>query len=140
MKTKHLTLKIFALIVLNDIGDTVAQLIMKKGLVRTGISSVTLSNILEFTSKNASSALVWLGIFVYTMNFFIWIVILYKIDLSIAMPLGSFAFIFVPIGAIVFLREQVGIMRWIGVLCIVLGIHFVSQSKKSAQKGVFAGG
>lgn len=134
MKSNHLTLKIFSLIVLNDIGDTIAQLLMKKGLVNTGIGSVGLGNIAEFAAKNASSLLLWLGILVYALNFFIWIVILYKIDLSIAMPVGSTSYIFVPIMAILFLHEHISPVRWIGILCIILGIHFVSQSKKPAKE------
>lgn len=126
----HLTFKIFALIVLNDIGDTIAQLIMKKGLISTGITSVTFANIAEFASGCASSVMVWAGLAVYLVNFFIWIVVLYKVDLSIAMPVGSTSYIFVPLAAVFFLGEQVSLVRWLGILCIVLGIHFVSRSKK----------
>ncbi len=135
MKKNHLTFKIFSLLVLNDIVDTIAQLIMKKGLAHTGISCVSFANLAEFAVRNASSLLVWLGILVCIANFFIWIIILYKIDLSIAMPAGSTSYIFVPIVAILFLHEQVSLLRWIGVLCIVLGIHFVSQSKKPVKEG-----
>ncbi len=135
MKKSHLTIKIFLLIVLNDIGDTIAQLVMKKGLINTGISCITLGNFAEFAARNASSLLVWIGILVYVLNFFIWIVILYKVDLSIAMPVGSTSYIFVPLAAVLFLHEHVSPLRWIGVLCIVLGIHFVSQSKKPIEEG-----
>jgi len=134
MKQNHLTLKIFSLIVLNDLVDTAAQLFMKKGLLHTGIDSVNLSNIAEFAARNASSAFLWLGILVYALNFFIWIVVLYKVDLSIAMPVGSFSYIFIPIFAILFLHEHVNMVRWIGIICIILGIHFVSQSKKPIMK------
>jgi drug/metabolite transporter (DMT)-like permease len=135
VKKSHLTLKLFALIILNDIGDTIAQLIMKKGLIHTGINSVNLGNIVEFASRNASSAMVWLGILFYVLNFFIWIVILYRVDLSIAMPVGSTSYIFVPLAAMLFLHEHVGLIRWGGILCIILGIHFVSQSKKLVKEG-----
>ncbi len=128
----HLTLKIFALLVLNDLGDTLAQLLMKKGLIHTGISSVTFGNILEFCAANSQSLLLWLGIIIQTLNFFIWIVILYKIDLSIAVPAGSTSYIFIPIVAAIFLHEHVSLLRWVGIVMIVLGIHFVSQSKKTA--------
>ncbi len=126
----RLTLKIFALLVLNDLGDTLAQFLMKKGLLHTGISSVTFANILEFCSANSHSLLLWLGIIVQALNFFIWIVILYKIDLSIAMPAGSTSYIFIPIVAALFLHEHVSLLRWAGIIMIALGIHFVSQSKK----------
>ena len=140
MKKSHLTLKIFLLIVLNDLIDTVAQVFMKKGLVQTGIDSVNLGNIAEFAAKNASSAFLWLGIFVFALNFFVWIVILYKVDLSIAMPVGSFSYIFIPVCAILFLHEDVSLVRWAGIICIVLGIHFVAQSKKPAQEELQANG
>ncbi len=133
---KHLTLKIFSLIILNDIVDSVAQFAMKKGLLSTGIDSITLGNMMEFVSKGASSIVLWCGIALYAANFFIWIIILYKVDLSIAMPVGSTCYIIVPIIAIVFLHEQMGLVRWLGILCIILGIHFVAQSKKSASESI----
>jgi drug/metabolite transporter (DMT)-like permease len=133
MKNSHLTLKVFALIVLNDLIDTVANLLMKKGLIQTGIDSVNLGNIAEFVSRSVSSPYLWIGIFIFALNFFVWIVVLYKIDLSIAMPVGSFCYIFVPICAMIFLHESISLMRWAGIICIVLGIHFVAQSKKPAK-------
>ena len=133
MKKSHLTLGILGLIILNDLIDTLAQVLMKKGLVQTGIDSVNFGNIAEFVVKNASSSFLWLGIFVFTLNFFVWIVILYKVDLSIAMPVGSFCYVFVPISAMLFLHEYISPIRWAGIICIILGIHFVAQSKKPAQ-------
>ncbi|MCX5678658.1 MAG: EamA family transporter [Candidatus Omnitrophica bacterium] len=135
MKSSGLTLKIFLLIVLNDVGDTIAQLLMKKGLIKTGIDNINFGNIAEFAARNISSPLVWLGIFVFILNFFVWIIILSRVDLSIAMPVGSTSYIFVPIAAMIFLHEHVGILRWAGILLIVLGIHFVSQSRKP-EKGI----
>ena len=128
MKRNGLTWTVFFLIVLNDGVDTLAQLIMKKGLVATGISAVSFGNISEFIMRNASSPLVWLGILIYALSFFLWIAVLYKIDLSIAMPLGSVSYILVPLAAMIFLHEHIGAARWIGILCIVGGIHFVSRS------------
>ena len=140
MKKSHLTLKILLLIILNDLVDTVAQVFMKKGLVQTGIDSVNLGNIAQFVALSASSAYLWLGIFVFALSFFIWIVILYKVPLSIAMPLGSFSYIFVPISAMLFLHESISLLRWAGIICIVFGIHFVAQSKKPAEVELQANG
>jgi drug/metabolite transporter (DMT)-like permease len=133
MKSSGLTLKIFLLIILNDVGDTIAQLLMKKGLNHTGIYDVNLGNVAEFAIRNAASPLVWLGIFVFILNFFVWIVILSRVDLSIAMPVGSTSYIFVPIVAMIFLREDVSLLRWAGIILIALGIHFVSQSRKPEE-------
>jgi len=140
MRKSHLTLEILFLIVLNDLIDTVAQVFMKKGLVQTGINSVNLGNVAEFAVRSVSSPFLWLGIFVFALNFFVWIVILYKVDLSIAMPVGSFSYIFIPVCAMLFLHEDISLVRWVGIICIVLGIHFVSQSRKPAQEELRANG
>ena len=131
MSKGHLTLKIFFLLVFNDVVDTFAQLFIKKGLTATGISSVNFGNLTEFIFHSASSSLVWLGLLIFVLNFFVWIIILARVDLSIAMPAGSTCYVFVPIAAMLFLHEHVGPLRWVGIALIVLGIHFVAQSKKS---------
>lgn len=123
MKKGHLTLKIFFLIILNDLSDTLAQLIMKKGLTGFGMG-------------NASSALLWVGLFIFALNFFLWIIILYKVDLSIAIPVGSLSYVLVPVAATVFLHEHVSALRWSGIALIVLGVHFVSRSKKDIKESL----
>jgi len=121
--------------VLTDIGESIAQLFMKTGLNHIGISSVTFSNLQEFAIKSATSYFIWLGILVYIVNFFIWITILSKIDLSVAFPVGSTSYIFVPILAMIFLHESIGPMRWVGIILIVAGIHFVSKSTHIEEGG-----
>ena len=118
---RNLTMTVFALIVLNDLGDTLAQLLMKKAL-----GSVTFAG-----GFFPVSLVLWLGILVYTLNFFIWILVLYKTDLSVAMPVGSTSYIFVPLAAMIFLNENVNIVRWAGIGLIVAGIHFVSRAPHS---------
>lgn len=131
MKKNHLTLKLFGLIVLTDIGESIAQLFMKTGLTHTGISSITFANLLDFASKCCTSYFIWLGVLVYIINFFLWITVLSRIDLSVAFPVGSTSYIFVPILAMIFLHETINPIRWGGIALIVLGIHYVSQSTKN---------
>lgn len=116
------------LIIMTDVGESIAQLFMKAGLNTIGMTSITLSNFTEFTMKGASSPLVWLGIGVYIVNFFIWITILSRVDLSVAVPVGSTSYIFVPLLSIIFLHEAVSPMRWLGIAFIIAGIHFVAKS------------
>jgi drug/metabolite transporter (DMT)-like permease len=126
----HLTLKIFSLIVLNDILDGIAQLLMKVGLSQTGIANVTSDNIAEFAFRNAASPFVMAGLFIGLLNYFLWFVILYRIDLSIALPVGSTIYIFVPVMSIIFLHEEIGLLRWTGILLIIIGIHLVSRGRR----------
>ncbi len=131
MKQRALTWSIFGAIVVNDMADGLAQLLMKKGLVQTGIDRVSWANLPHFLTHNIASGLVWFGILVYALNFFLWILILSRVELSIAMPLGSTAYVVIPILAMIFLHEKVGLGRWIGIALIMTGIYCVSTSSTS---------
>lgn len=121
----------FIMIVATDIGESIAQTFMKTGLNTIGINNITLSNLGEFALKSAASVYVWLGLFVFILNFFIWITILSRIDLSVAFPVGSTSYILVPILAMIFLHETISPLRWVGIALIIIGIHFVAKSAQT---------
>ena len=131
MRKNHLTLPIFLMIVMTDVGESIAQTFMKMGLNAIGINSITLSNLGEFILKAGISIYVWLGLLVFLVNFFIWITVLSRMDLSVAFPVGSFSFILVPILAMVFLHETISPLRWTGIALIIVGIHFVAKSTRA---------
>ena len=133
MNKPALTLKFFFAVVLNDLIDGLAQLLMKKGLIETSVFSLNLQELFFFITRNAASPLVWIGIFLYAFNFFLWIGILSRIDLSLAVPLGSTAYLIIPLMANVFLHEKLTALRWAGIFLIIVGIHFLSKSKSFPQ-------
>ena len=128
MSHKGLTWKLFGLIVLNDAANSFAQLFMKKGLVAPVASLTTFHHILDFVGANIGSPLMWLGIAIYTFSFFVWIIVLSRVELSVAMPVASTDYVMIPVLAVIFLKETVSPLRWIGILTIMLGIFCVSQS------------
>ena len=121
------------MIVLTDIADSIGQLLMKKGLTSIGITSIGLHNLQEFLGRSGLNPFVWLGVLFYVLNFFLWILVLSRVDLSVAAPVGSTSYIFVPLLAILFLGEQVSLMRWLGIVLIVAGIHLVFKSGAARQ-------
>ncbi len=132
MSKKGLTLKIFCLILCDDLANSVAQLLMKKGLHYPAKDFFSFHAIFNFILGNIASPILWLGISIYALSFFIWIVILSHVDLSVAMPMASTDYLLVPLFAIIFLKETVSPLRWVGIVTVVLGIYFVSKSGKPA--------
>ncbi len=129
MKIGELPLNVFLLIVANDLSDTAAQVLMKKGLGHIDAGSAW-SFVTHVAALRSPAMFFFLaGVLIYLSNFFIWMKILSKADLSIALPIGSTSYILIPIAAVLFLHEHVGLMRWAGLCFIVLGIHCVSRSK-----------
>ena len=129
MKIGELPLRVFFLIVVNDLSDTAAQVLMKKGLGHIDAVSIG-SFVTHVTALHGPGIFFFLaGVLIYLSNFFIWMKILSKADLSIVLPIGSISYILIPIAAVLFLHEHVGLIRWAGLCFIVLGIHCVSRSK-----------
>ena len=105
----------------NDLLDTIAQIFIKKGIPHL------------FDFSNPLFFLFLAGLVIYLSNFFLWMYILSRVDLSVAVPLASISYILIPFAAIFFLHEFVSPLRWLGLACIILGIYFISQSKPSSQ-------
>jgi multidrug transporter EmrE-like cation transporter len=62
-----------------------------------------------------------LGVLLYGLEIFLWTSVLHLLPVSVAFPMGSLCFVGVAILSKIFLGEQVGRVRWSGVLCIILG-------------------
>lgn len=136
MHKNQVTWKVFLLILLNDGVNTVAQLLMKKGLAVPAKNLGSLHSLADFICANSSSLMMWAGIVIYALSFFIWIAVLSRIDLSVAMPMASTDYVMIPLFAMLFLKEQVSLLRWTGILAIVLGIYIVSRSgRQTAPAG-----
>src|SRR5436309_30263 len=123
MTKKALPLKVFLAILLNDVSDSFAQLLMKKGLPDAA-APAHFQNLAVFFSHSASSPFVWLGVLIYASNFFIWMIILSKADLSVALPAGSASYAIIPILAVIFLKESLAPLTCLGILLIIAGVHF----------------
>lgn len=134
MAKSALTLKIFLAVLLNDTIDALAQVLMKKGLLVPAAFSLGVHDFIFFITSNAISPLVWIGIFLYTVNFFVWIAILSQIDLSLAIPLGSTTYLVIPLIAMVFLHEKMTLLRWGGVFLIIAGMYVLSKSRSLEPK------
>lgn len=121
-------LKVIALIVVKDAIESFGDLFFKMGTLSTGIHNVTMSNMLEFIVRMTSNPLLWIGVVLYLTNFFLWITLLSRVDLSVAFPMSSLTYIFVPVLAILFLHEKVVLLRWTGIIFIIIGISLSGRS------------
>ena len=131
MLKKKLTLKILAFLVLSDILETFIHFCFKKSAIPESAFQIqNLNSLLSFFKIVYSSPFLWLGLLTVLVIFVIWSTILSKIDLSVAVPVASFSYILVPIVSIVFLHEQISILRWAGILIILAGVILVSLTSE----------
>ena len=121
-------IKLIALVATKDIIESLADLFFKLGTLSTGIHNVVFSNMLEFALRLTSNPWLWIGVAFYLVNFFLWITLLSKVDLSVAFPMSSLTYIIVPLLAMVFLHEKVVLVRWAGIFFIIIGVSLAGRS------------
>lgn len=115
-------LLIFISVFLNCFG----QLLIRKGMTNLPpISFHTLYNILFLMLQNLW---LWLAIFCYIISLIIWMIVLSRVEVSYAFPLGSFGYVIVAVAGYFFLDENVTFLRFLGISIICLGVYVVSRS------------
>ena len=121
-------LKVMSIVIIKDAIESFGDLFFKIGTLSTGIHNVTIANVLEFASRVTSNPWLWIGVIFYLANFFLWIALLSRVDLSVAFPLSSMTYIIVPLLAVVFLREHVHLVRWAGIFFIIIGVSLAGRA------------
>jgi undecaprenyl phosphate-alpha-L-ara4N flippase subunit ArnE len=86
---------------------------------RRGIGRLPLSSI--------AASWVVLGLLAYGLEILLYTFALHLLDVSVAFPLGSLCFVGVALLSKMVLGETVGLIRWLGVGCILAGTVFVAM-------------
>ena len=134
MFKKRLTLKIILFLVFSDVLETLIHLCFKKGTMSYDYFDInTLADGITFLAGVFSSPFLWLGLFLVLLTFIVWSTILSKIDLSVAVPIASFSYILIPLTSAIFLHESVSLLRWLGIISILVGVLFVSLSSREKE-------
>ena len=134
MKKYKLTFNIIALIVLTDILESTYEFFFKKGMLLVGEFDFSqIGTIGEFALRTLSNGWIWIGLIIILIETLTWFIVLSKIDLSLAFPIGSFSYLFVILASAFMLHEQVSLNRWIGTLIIIIGISLVAKSSESKK-------
>lgn len=102
------------------------QLLMKQGMMMFGKFPV--NELLARLIPMVFQPYVFIGILCFCVSSVFWLVILSRIDLSLAYPLVSIAYIVVALFSYFVFKENVSLLRWIGILVICLGVFLVSRS------------
>jgi len=62
------------------------------------------------------------------------LILMAKSDISLLWPLTGLSFVFATFAAMWFLHEQVSPIRWVGVVCIMIGAGLITYSEHAKPK------
>jgi len=116
------------LLVLMSVGPAVAgQLVLKTAITRVG-ATVESAGVVGYLVKMFTTPLVLAALGLYGISSMIWMVVLSKLDLSLAYPMVSMAYVLVVFLSWLLLKEPVGWVRIAGLLVICAGVVVISKS------------
>ena len=114
------------LILINIPLGVMGQFFIKQAINHIGpYSSMPLGT---FLYKAFTSPMVILGLFLYLLSAALWVMILSKVDLSLAYPLLSLGYILILFISWAFLHETISPTKIAGVVLIIAGVYFVFRS------------
>jgi multidrug transporter EmrE-like cation transporter len=69
------------------------------------------------------------GILLYSVSFILWLLAIKYLELSFMYPMLSLAYVIVVFLSATFLKEEVHLSRWVGVVLIIIGAILVGLNK-----------
>ncbi|MEO6876504.1 MAG: EamA family transporter [Opitutaceae bacterium] len=135
MKKSGISAQVIVILLFSEILDAMAQYCFKRsalGLEPTSLAS--LADAWALVRSSFSGGYLGIGIALVAMVFVLWLAVLSKVDLSVAMPLTSCSYIFVAFASVLFLHERISPLRWAGILLIFGGVYIVTRSAEPPDK------
>jgi len=108
--------------------NAAAQLLLKQGMIQVGQFELGMANLLAIGPRVAVNPFVLLGLASYVISVGAWLVVLSRVDVSVAYPMVSLGYVVTVILGRVLFNEAVTAQRVLGVLVICAGVFLVARS------------
>ncbi len=116
------------LILLSAVINTTAQLLLKAGADKLKISSWSFQHWGDLLLQLSSNPYLILGCACYVSSVLVWIIVLSRVPVSFAYPMGSIAYVITAIAAVLIFNESLSLTRIIGILVIIFGVYLITRT------------
>jgi multidrug transporter EmrE-like cation transporter len=123
-----MTLFSFSLVLLGVLLNAAAQLLLKAGTNEVGVFEFAARNIPTVGLQLAAEPHIAGGLVCYVVSVMVWIVALFRVEVSVAYPMLSIGYVVNAIAAWYLFGEAVTPLRLLGIAIIVLGVAIVARS------------
>jgi len=125
---KEWNMQTVAMVLVPVLIGVVGQICLKYGMGQVGkFSFDSAATIIPQFIRAFSNMWVLTGFAFYFLSSLFWMIVLSKVDLSVAYPLLSMGYVFVLIASWVLFKEPVTLIRWAGVFVIMCGVTLISR-------------
>jgi uncharacterized membrane protein len=128
-------LKLLLILIVGLVFESTGVILLKKGMNVIGeMHGYSAPEVFRIVKAGATNPQILLGVFFEALFFFCLLILMSKSDISFLWPLTALSFVFATFAAMWFLGESVSIVRWFGVILIVIGAAFISYSEHAKEK------
>ena len=119
---------IFGLILLGVLLNAGAQLLLKAGMGQIGHFDFSMANVLPIGVKVMANPPIITGLFMYVISVGVWLLVLSRVQVSLAYPMLSIGYVVNALAAYYFFGEPMTSLRVLGIFIIIAGVYMVAQS------------
>jgi len=128
-------IKLLLILIVGLVFESTGVILLKKGMTHIGdMNSYTAVEIFRVVKAGATNPQILLGVFFEALFFLCLLILMAKSEISFLWPLTGLSFVFATFAAMIFLGETVSVVRWLGVILIVIGAAFISYSQHAKEK------
>ena len=118
------------LLILSSVAlNALAQLFVRQGMLKIGSVSLKIGQMWNMCISFFSNLYLWGGMLCYAVSLVLWMVVLSKVNVSLAYPFSCVGFIITAILAYFFLNEPLTLQKCVGIAVICLGVIILTYSK-----------
>jgi uncharacterized membrane protein len=128
-------IKLLLILFIGLVFESTGIILLKRGMNQVGkVETVNREEIVRVVQAGMKNPQILLGIFFEALFFLCLLILMNRSDISFLWPLTGLSFVFATLAAILFLREEVSSVRWIGVVFIMIGAALISYSEHAREK------
>jgi drug/metabolite transporter (DMT)-like permease len=114
------------LILVSVAASVVGQLTLKSGMARLGPLALGQGSVAGLVWRIFSHPRIWLGLALFGVGTFFWLIALSRVQLAFAYPFLSLSYVLVVLASWALLHENLSGWRLIGIAAICFGVYYIS--------------
>jgi drug/metabolite transporter (DMT)-like permease len=115
--------------------QTLGDVCLTKGMKSIGeVNTLDPAELLTIGAQVFTTPYIWLGIFILSIFFGLYLIALSWADLSFVLPVTAFGYVLNALMSWQLLGERVSAVRWLGTMVICVGVAVVSRTEQRTTK------
>lgn len=119
---------VLPLVLMGVILNAMAQILLKAGMNRIGEFDFAWNKFFSIGYQAALNPFILSGLFAYVISVVVWLMVLSRVEVSVAYPMISLGYVINAIFAYYLFGESLTIERLTGIFIILLGVYIVARS------------